>query len=175
MALSIYDNIIHKNLAYRFYVWPAAVQLVQVTVTEQIYIESSVYTIDRDKGYFKGVPINISAAALKANLSNPDDTVRIYTKEGIEYTGAKVATGMSVKLIAGGETRDELTVVIRGDTNGDGYTDISDYTYVRLDILQLKALTGVFRAAADVNLDGYIDISDYTLIRLDILELKRIH
>ncbi len=147
----------------------------EVTVTEQTLIESSVYTIERDSGYIKGVPINISASALKINLFNPDETVRIYDKQGIEYTGGKVATGMSVKLIVGGEIRDELTVVIRGDTNGDGYIDISDYTSVRLDILELKALAGVLRAAADVNIDGYIDISDYTSIRLDILELKRIH
>ncbi|GEM_PF-1335362 len=147
----------------------------EVTVMEQTLIESSVYATDRDSGYLTGVPINISAAALKANLSNPEQNVRIYNKEGIEYTGGKVATGMSVKLIVGGEIRDELTVVVRGDTNGDGYIDISDYTHVRLDILKLKALTDVYKAAADVNTDGYIDISDYTLIRLDILELKRIH
>lgn len=65
-------------------------------------------------------------------------------------------------------------IVMLGDCNGDGKINIYDYTFIRLDILGLKPLTGNARIAADVNQDGKINIYDYTLTRLDILGLKKI-
>ena len=61
-----------------------------------------------------------------------------------------------------------------GDVNGDGQISISDYTAIRLHILSLKGLSGVFALAADANGDGQITISDYTLVRLHILGIRRI-
>jgi len=69
---------------------------------------------------------------------------------------------------------DRLTIIVKGDANGDGAISISDYTLARLHILGLKTLDSVYRSAADVNGDGNVTISDYTLMRLDILGLKTI-
>lgn len=65
--------------------------------------------------------------------------------------------------------------IMLGDVNGDEKIDISDYTSVRLHILDLKKLEGENLDKADVNRDGSIDISDYTMIRLHILNLKPIN
>ncbi|MFA5675410.1 MAG: SpoIID/LytB domain-containing protein [Christensenellales bacterium] len=65
--------------------------------------------------------------------------------------------------------------IMLGDVNGDETIDISDYTSVRLHILELKTLAGESLDKADVNRDGNIDITDYTRIRLHILGLKPIN
>lgn len=147
------------------------------TVTvEPPMIKSSVYSILRSEGFIKGVPINTSAAQLKANLDNNPDQINVITREIMEeYTGDMVATGMMVKLMLDEQVEDELEVVVAGDCNGDGKISITDYTLVRLDILDLKSLESADKEAADINGDGEISISDYTLIRLDILNLKPIH
>ena len=138
-------------------------------------LESSEYSIDRTGGYIVGVSINTSAAELKNGFINNLGDLKVFDAHGIEYSGSTVATGMTVKLYAEGEVKDELTVFVLGDLSGDGKISITDYTLVRLDILSLKGLTGAYRQAGDVNGDGVISITDYTLIRLDILGLKSIH
>lgn len=64
--------------------------------------------------------------------------------------------------------------IMLGDANNDGVIDISDYTAIRLHILELKMLKGDGLAKADVNQDGVIDITDYTMVRLHILNLRSI-
>lgn len=134
-------------------------------------IESNVYTVNQAQGYLLGVKEGTSVAQLEGMLNNDVDNIHVYY-EGTEYTGDSLRTGMEVKLIVNGITTDMLTIVVTGECNGDGYITITDYTLIRLDILQLKALSGAFIAAADINNDGNITITDYTLIRLHILKLK---
>jgi len=107
-------------------------------------------------------------------IENDNADLLMLTADGQPYTGAVVGTGMQVQLVIGGQVRDTLTVIVEGDTNGDGAISITDYTQIRLDILGLSRLSGAFREAADVNRDGVVSITDYTLVRLDILAIKPI-
>lgn len=138
-------------------------------------INSTIYSINRQRGYLSGVGVGTSVSSLKGSLSNDAGNIKVYDASVKEYKGNLLCTGMKVKLIIEGTVRDELTIVILGDGNGDGKISITDYTLTRLDILDLKALDGEFREASDINGDGIISITDYTLIRLDILGLKSIH
>lgn len=135
-------------------------------------LETSAYTID--SGYLTGVAKLTSPGQLKANFGNDPENIVIYDLDGAVYDGERVGTGMKVKLIIGGTVRDELTVIVNGDTNGDGMISITDYTLTRLHILGLKSLQNVFLTAGDTSGDGIVSITDYTLIRLDILGLKSI-
>ena len=99
----------------------------------------------------------------------------MYKADGAELVSGTVGTGMTAVLTFGGTERDRLTVIVDGDTNGDGLISISDYTLTRYAILTLKPLEGAYRLAGDVNGDGNVSISDYTLIRYDILGLKAIN
>jgi hypothetical protein len=110
----------------------------------------------------------------KANINNNIEDIRVCMPDGTEVTSGYVGTGMTLQMIVRGIPRDSLTVVLRGDVNGDGRISISDYTMARLHILGLKSVEGPYFQAADVNRDGKISISDYTLMRLDILSLKLI-
>jgi hypothetical protein len=125
-------------------------------------------------GLLSCVAKRTSVSAFKASLLNGADT-KVYKADGTEIDSGTVATGMSVALTVGGTERDRLSIIVNGDTNGDGQISISDYTLTRYDILALKALSGAYKAAGDVNGDGKVSISDYTLIRYDILGLKSIN
>ncbi len=135
-------------------------------------LDSSVYSIDQTKNILHNIMKGTSAAQLITNMANDAQDITIYDKNGALYTGDSVSTGMSVKLVINGILRDELKLAVLGDGNGDGDINILDYTLARLDILELKNLTGEFAQAIDVNGNGEISITDYTLIRLDILDLK---
>lgn len=137
-------------------------------------IESSVYTFGSG-GIFSGIKIDTTVAQLIANLDNDSADIKIFDQNGDEVSAGFLCTGMTVKLVIDGTVRDELTIVILGDANGDGGISITDYTLTRLDILGLKSLGQTAASAADINGDGVVSITDYTLIRLDILELKKIH
>ena len=113
-----------------------------ITVTELEQLESSAYTVDRSAGLLKDISIKTSVSELKSNLSNNPDDIKVYDKNGTQYTGDNIATNMVIKLVVNGVVKDELSAVIRGDTNGDGKINITDYTLVRLDILDLKGLNG---------------------------------
>ena len=69
--------------------------------------------------------------------------------------------------LPGGE---EYTLLVKGDTNGDGSVDIFDLAQIRNQILSGEALTGASLAAADVNEDGNVDIFDYHAVRRSILD-----
>ncbi len=135
-------------------------------------LASSVYKLDDDK--ISGVTKVTTPAKFIDNFDNDTGVITIYDKDGKAYKGTCVATGMTAKLKIDGILCDEATIIVDGDTNGDGMISISDYTLTRLHILSLKKLKGVYLAAGDANGDGKVSISDYTLMRLDILGLKSI-
>lgn len=142
---------------------------------EKVRIESSVYAINRDTQIITGIAENTSVSQMKSNLTGEPSYIQVYSQDGTEYTGDTVATGMNVKLIRNGIINDMLTIVVGGDVSGDGVISIADYTLVRLNILELKALGEPYILPADVNGDGSISIADYTLIRLHILQLKSLY
>lgn len=106
----------------------------EVTVIDSHRIQlksSSDYTIDNNANLLKNIPLNSSVTQLKQNLANDAENIKVYTKEGSEYTGDHLATGMIVKLIVGGTIKDELTTIVLGDTSGDGNISITDYTLLK--------------------------------------------
>ena len=96
-------------------------------------------------------------------------------QSGSTYTGKNIASGMTVWLTINSTVWDALDVAVLGDCNGDGDINITDYTLVRLYILNLKNMSEVYLEAGDTNQDANVNITDYTQIRLDILGLKKIH
>ena len=104
----------------------------------------------------------------------PGTTVEALTKElgNVKIEGAKgkfVATGTRVTV--DGKT---YTVIIRGDTNGDGKISAADYMAIRQHLLKIKTLDGVALKAAHITTteDKSINASDYISARLHILRKK---
>lgn len=135
-------------------------------------ISSNKYSIYMDKLWF--AMEGTSAAKIIEELNNEGKYLSIHNTDGSEYTGDAVGTGMLVRLTVGGEVKDEVTILTKGDSNGDGEVGIADYTLQRLHILDLKLLAGPYEVAADISLNGVITITDYTTTRLHILGLHSI-
>lgn len=135
-------------------------------------ITSAKYRIDATT--VAGVLKNTDVVQFIAGLSNDAASLHVYKADGTELTSGIIGTGMTVAMFKDGVEVDRLTIIVKGDANGDGNVSISDYTLVRYEILDLKPLAGAYLTAGDVNGDGNVSISDYTLIRYDILGLKSI-
>lgn len=135
-------------------------------------LRSNKYSIYMDKLW--SAMEDTSAEKLISEMNNDPKYLSVHNKDGSKYTGDSVATGMTLRLTVAGEVRQEVAILTRGDANGDGRVSIADYTLMRLHILELKKLTGIYEIAADLNLNGYLTIQDYTIVRLHILGLKPI-
>lgn len=135
-------------------------------------ITASSFTIDRRISCLVGVPIGTSIPALQAALTVPFGTISLYDAQGAVVSEGVAKTGMTAWLIDGGVTKDELTIAVKGDVNGDGSLSIADYTLLRLHLLNKISLSPVAAVAGDANGDSALGIADYTDIRLALLKLK---
>ena len=70
-------------------------------------------------------------------------------------------TGSSLLLYHNGGTREEFTLIIQGDVNGDSAVDVLDCFAVSLNANNQKNLEGHYKTAADLDCNGEIDIVDY--------------
>ena len=86
------------------------------------------------------------------------------SKDADDYIG----TGSKITIKNSTETR-TLTVLIYGDTSGDGIVDALDLLQVRKSILGVTTFTGVYKEAADTSRDGIIDALDLLQVRKHIL------
>ena len=75
----------------------------------------------------KTVKVDTSANDLKDQLDNDNEKLKIYKSDGkTEYTGDKIATGMIVKLFINDIVVDQKTIVVVGDTDGNGMINAID-------------------------------------------------
>ncbi len=92
-------------------------------------------------------------------LLDKNDNIK---NEGILATGDKI----SIKTETGTEI---ITVVIYGDTSGDGKIDALDLLQVQKQILGTYNLTSVYSTAGDTSKDGKIDALDLLQVQKNIL------
>lgn len=85
-----------------------------------------------------------------------------------EITSGAIATGMQFAVHNGAETF-SYTVVIKGDANGDGAIQATDYVRIRNHIMGKTQLSGAYLEAADVNNDSKIHATDYVKVRNHIM------
>lgn len=78
-------------------------------------------------------------------------------------------SGKSSRYIATGNTvtvdGEKLTAVVMGDVNGDGRSNIVDYTLARRFLMRISCLSRAQMAAADTDGDGNVTLSDVNAIR----------
>ena len=76
-------------------------------------------------------------------------------KNGTQVTSGTVGTGMTAR--SGGT---EVTIVVTGDTSGDGKITITDVVKLQSHVVGKATLSGAYAKAADVNRDGKVTITD---------------
>lgn len=89
----------------------------------------------------------------------------ILNSDNSDYVG----TGSKLQLKSGSEVILELTVVLGGDTSGDGKVNAKDYLMVKRHFLKTYTLADEFFEAGDINDDNDINSKDYLKIKRHFL------
>lgn len=116
----------------------------------------------------RGTHMGVSAEEFLATL-NSRDGVTITGADGKAKTGnALLGTGDVITKKADGGDK-TYTVIVDGDTNGDGDVTIVDYLQIKADVLGTRELKDAFRISANTNLDDDISIADYLQVKGQVL------
>lgn len=105
---------------------------------------------------------------LESNIIIQPDTIITEIPDAILLSEI-FGTGSKIKI---GEI--EYTIVMLGDTNGDGNITPSDYVKIKNNIMGVTALDETSKSAADVNSDGNISPADYVKVKNHIMNASKI-
>lgn len=138
-------------------------------------LSTSVYKISDTDGWITGFKeFPTSAEAFQKNFAVTDGSIKVFAADGSELTG-NVGTGAVLKLYnTEGEEKASYTVIIYGDTNGDGIINAKDLLVIQKNNIQVKALTGVYLTAADVTRDGKVNAKDLLLVQKNNIKVSTI-
>lgn len=118
-------------------------------------------------GFLFGTSIGSVEQKLKAQ--NPVATIQIVSRNKISI----LATGDSI-IIDNGSEKITYSVIIFGDTNGDGQINMIDLLRLQKHFTKVTSLTSHYLAAADANRDGKLDMIDLLRMQKQILGLSNI-
>ena len=180
--ITSYNILDTAQLIVRSKTYPEITKMINVVV-EITQITSSVYEVKRDDeafemkdgtkiNYITMIPLKIKLSEFISNLDNAPEYLHIYDQDGNEITDLNnnvTGTGLKVTLESNGYTYDSLDIVVLGDINGDGLSDVQDITLIKNHILRKTILDGIELLAGDINIDSYSDVQDLTLVKNYIL------
>lgn len=134
---------------------------------------SSSVAINQATGCISKLTAGINAASLLAVI-NERSYCAIRKNGSNVLSGTLIGTGMNLCVLNNSTVKKSYTLIVTGDTNGDGKINITDMIAVKQSILGKAALSGIQRNAADVNGDGKINITDFIKIKASILGKDKI-
>ncbi len=106
-----------------------------------------------------GISTKTLTTAFAAQFENEE--LKISDASGSELTSAQfVGTGSTVSVVVNGTVTDSATVVVKGDINGDGLLNSSDYLSINSYLAAVSSLDVYPLLAADVNGDNTVTSSD---------------
>lgn len=119
-----------------------------------------------DGNYLKKVVAGMTAEQITSNFDFDNVSVEVVKADGTSITAtSKIGTGN--KLIINSEdgtTSSELTVIVKGDTTGEGRVSVSDLVDVFNHVQKSKLLGGDYLEAAYINDDNRVSVSDLVLM-----------
>ncbi|MBQ8518542.1 MAG: hypothetical protein IJ455_02905 [Agathobacter sp.] len=133
-------------------------------------ITSTKVTVSESSGYISKITVGTTVSTLLSYL-NEKEYVSIFDKNGSSLSGENMlATGMTAGIVDDGAITKRYTIVVTGDTNGDGKINITDMIAVKACTLKKSDLTGAYEKAGDVNGDGKINITDFIKVKATTLK-----
>ncbi len=112
---------------------------------------------DAVKGLFTLAAADDKVVSLNGTYALSGDDTAIYTGTGSTLTFVKTVNGVALPVYT-------LSLVVKGDVNGDGVVDALDAMAVELAANNNASLNGLFFAAGDVTNDGAIAVADYAAV-----------
>ena len=158
-----------------------ATQTIMV-VDENILKDDSIYNIDEEDGikYIIGILPETQVEEFIEEFK-PGYEIRIYNNNQ-EITNNKdiIKTNMRMEVYKNNQKIDEYILVVKGDCNASGTTNVADLTKLMMNVAESlatnkdesKILTGAFKFAVDLNRDGILNASDITLLSKYIADNK---
>ncbi len=126
--------------------------------------ETVIVNISENGGYLWGVPENCTVAQL-SSLYHPRPYI-VVNEKGVQLTGSQlVGTNCKIRYEVEIGLYEELDIVIRGDTNGDGKINATDYLMIKTHIRGEEKLKDARFHAADINGDKYVTTVDYLNVK----------
>jgi len=101
---------------------------------------------------------------------NEKNYVKVYQNNQVVSDSVVLATGMEARVMDGNTVVKKYSIIVTGDTNGDGKMNITDMIAIKANILKKTLLNGVYEDAADVNGDGKINVTDFIKIKAALLK-----
>ena len=142
---------------------------IKVFTTDETVLSSNEYIVSK-KGYtVERVPANTDVTTFKNNIESINE-IKLFDKKGNELTkNMLVTTGTKIQVLG---QNNYFTVIVQGDTNGDGKVTITDLLMVKKCAIGSEQLSGIYELAGDVNGDSKISITDIVNIKRKIVSEK---
>ncbi len=127
---------------------------------------SVIYKIDRENKRITGIPPSTAISEFKNGVSYKGLTLKFLNYNNKDVTSGVVGTNMRVRLYRESDQSfvEEYTIIVFGDTTGEGNINNRDTTGVLNHILGKASLSGAYLLAADVNHDGEVDTIDLLMM-----------
>ncbi len=154
---------------YVFSHWDKDFSAVNANMTvNAVYVAASYFTpntqatsnkvsVDSTKNFINVKLDNVTGTALAACFTDSD--IKITKPDGSAVTGTNIGTGYTVTSTVAGVSK-KMTVVVTGDTNGDGMIASADYLLIISSSQGVSALTGCYSAAADTDGNATLSSAD---------------
>ena len=123
--------------------------------------DDSSYVINNS--ILSNVKANTNSKTIYSNIMN--SVIRILKGDTVIEGKAIVGTGCVIEAFEGDKIIDKVTVVVKGDLDGDGKRSESDYNAIRENIFA-ELSDDVTLCASDIDSDGSVTVTDYIMSRL---------
>ena len=141
---------------------------IEVTTLKLDKITSTIYEVDEENLVIKGIKAKTTIIDLKKKIQNEME-YEIQNKEGnVVADDSKIGTGYKIKM----ENNKTYTLIVTGDSTGDGEANIKDILAINKHRLNKANLVEEFLEAADVNQDGKANIRD--ILQINKYRLEKI-
>lgn len=152
---SIYNNMLHPENNFNF------------QNNELLKSDSYIINREHENPYVYGSESYLTIQNYLAQYQNELENLHIYDEHGNEVINPQelVKTNMTIKLIIDDIIYDELTIIVKGDLNGDGKVNLIDYLMIQKYLTRILNFNSIQLLAGDINLDDLVTTPDFTFIR----------
>lgn len=132
-------------------------------------ITSDDVTVSESTGYISKLSVGTIIKKFIDSL-NEKEYIKVFKADQEVGENELLGTGMFAQIMDDNKVVKQYTVIVTGDTNGDGKISITDMLAVKASVLKKSNLTGAYEKAADVNGDGKITITDFIKTKAVLLK-----
>lgn len=133
------------------------------------------YDSESQQNIVSGIKDNTHVSDFIDELSGLDNILIKDVNGNVLNSDDKITTGSKIYLNNNGSVIDSATLIIKGDTDGNGLIDVLDMEAIQKDILGINSLSGVYRKAALITDSEEISVLDMEAVQKDILGIESIN